>query len=745
MAEAHREEIAKLEALYANNPGGRVFVHLAEALRKAGEQVRARGILEEGLARHPDSASGFVVLGRVQLDLGDVLEARSSFLRVLELDGGNMVALRNLGDLARREGRAREAIEYYRELLARSPSNDEVRELLDALEQTLQAETQLPAAAAAETLTPHAAAPGDTGAPAFVEPEFGVVDIDDLPGDLASFAGLGGDTFDVEAQDVADIELGELGFGESDYDDDVAALFDAEPATVDSVLDAFPASGDDVSEEPLDLLTLDTERDFAAADPEQADEAPAEPAEPAEAVASEEELPPDLPPFEEPDWAEELPPAPGDHLETETMADLYASQGLHERAAEVYRALLRRRPGDAALQAKLDSSESRGDSAEAVVDGPDEVADHLMVEPAGDLGDLEDTGDAGDAGAAGFDSEWTPGATSPEAESDAWAAEDSSLAAGIAADAPWQLDEPYPAPLAESEAPDVPGIAPAAGEETVEPAAEEESSEAWLQGRGSVWAEPPAAEEPETSFAWSGTAGDDAEPASGGPPISEYLQGLMAWKRASEAGPAPAAPDTSATDEQDEAGSVPAGAAAESPVGGEDGLRDAPDFLTAEPWLSGAPELDEGDELILDREEPAAWDTAPAGAGSAPDAPPADAPADPPPDPWASADPWAGPAPAAAPQPEAAPPRPRRNLDPVEDAFYEWYGDPAPSAPAAAPPPAGPAPLSPAPSEAPAAPAAPAASMGPAAPAAPQSSGEAAGEDDEDLAMFRSWLQSLKK
>jgi hypothetical protein len=42
MAESHREEIAKLEALYAGNPGGRVFVHLADAYRKAGEHERAR-------------------------------------------------------------------------------------------------------------------------------------------------------------------------------------------------------------------------------------------------------------------------------------------------------------------------------------------------------------------------------------------------------------------------------------------------------------------------------------------------------------------------------------------------------------------------------------------------------------------------------------------------------------------------------------------------------------------------------
>src|SRR5690606_21627240 len=121
-------------ALYASNPGGRVFVHLAEAYRKAGEHERARSIVSEGLARHADSASGYVVLGRVLADMQSNDEAGIAFRRVLELDGGNLVALRCLADLARSDGRPAEALGYYREVLARNPSNDEVRDIMQSLE-----------------------------------------------------------------------------------------------------------------------------------------------------------------------------------------------------------------------------------------------------------------------------------------------------------------------------------------------------------------------------------------------------------------------------------------------------------------------------------------------------------------------------------------------------------------------------------------------------------------------------------
>jgi tetratricopeptide (TPR) repeat protein len=172
MAESHREEIAKLEALYANHPTGRVFVHLAEAYRKAGEYERARIVLDEGIARHPDAASAYVVQGRLLKDLGENPEAESAFRRVLDLDTGNLVALRGLGDLALADGRVEDALASYRDLLARNPSNEEVRVLVAETEREVSAVAEAP-------LAPASAAPGDTGPAAAAEPEFGIVELTD--------------------------------------------------------------------------------------------------------------------------------------------------------------------------------------------------------------------------------------------------------------------------------------------------------------------------------------------------------------------------------------------------------------------------------------------------------------------------------------------------------------------------------------------------------------------------------------
>lgn len=99
MTGPHRDEIVRLELLFAAHPDGRVFTHLAEAYRRAGELVRAREMLERGLLRHPDCPSAHVVLGRVFMDLEDRVGAEAAFRRVLELDPGNHVASGALGEL----------------------------------------------------------------------------------------------------------------------------------------------------------------------------------------------------------------------------------------------------------------------------------------------------------------------------------------------------------------------------------------------------------------------------------------------------------------------------------------------------------------------------------------------------------------------------------------------------------------------------------------------------------------------
>ena len=157
MAEAQRDEIAKLEALYAANPEGHVFTHLAEAYRKAGELEQARKVLTEGLGRHPESASAHVVLGRLEHDRGDGEAARVAFNRVLSLDAGNLIALRFLGDLALERGEAAEALGHFRELLTRDVADAalerRVAELTLAVEQGVAAPAAFPQepAAAAES------------------------------------------------------------------------------------------------------------------------------------------------------------------------------------------------------------------------------------------------------------------------------------------------------------------------------------------------------------------------------------------------------------------------------------------------------------------------------------------------------------------------------------------------------------------------------------------------------------------
>lgn len=59
---------------------------------------------------------------------------------------------------------------------------------------------------------------------------------------------------------------------------------------------------------------------------------------------------------------------------TETMAHLYAQQGLYEEAAEVYRRLLERRPGDEELRRRLEEVAGRSDGGVQVPSGPDAPA-----------------------------------------------------------------------------------------------------------------------------------------------------------------------------------------------------------------------------------------------------------------------------------------------------------------------------------------------------------------------------------
>jgi hypothetical protein len=752
MAESHREEIAKLEALYANNPGGRVFVHLAEALRRAGEHERARAILDEGLTRHGDSASGYVVRGRVLLDLGEHDAAIGAFRRVLELDPGNLVALRGLGDAAQRTGWHDEAVRYYAELQSRSPFDEEIRGLLTDAEAMAAAaraavtesidepwseaepyrDWPMPEPEGPESVSepadqpaaPYSAAPGTSGDAVAAEPDFGLIDLERVTGEIpvADVSAFLMDDDDAgPAPDVSDLfevpsdaSLAEVRL-EGGPEADVAeyAEFDVELELARP--DAAQPYEFERAAGPAGDLDLGRFEDAPPA-PLGEQEVVERPTEPSAA---------ELLAVEMRQWGRRGETADTDAgLVTETMADLYMSQGFHERAAEVYRTLLQRRPDDAALAAKLATAQSARTAAAAPDAGeewlrgtvwtaeqatqdaptpytwtagePDEEAEaaqpigeylrSLLAWQAGASATETDAPDPADAGSSPADADhgWIRAA-----ETSAWE------------QGPYESADPKDAGETEHAAEG--GWSQMAGEELAEGGWTQEP-EAWVAGADGV--EDDAAElwRVELDTPAGGYGASDADASAGSDAAAEAdRNGAGEEEPAAEAESQPAAPSSEADGEP---WSFVAESSADEPW--------ADTGTAAEPWAEApVEEPREGDPIAADP-----WSSVePQPAGGDPWSEAGEREVDSEVEPWSTMpEPgqWTQSTPATEPSvadlTSAAGSPPRRDPNAVETAFEEWYGgaeaEPKPDA------------------------------------AAERQRQE---EEDEDLAMFRAWLQSLKK
>jgi len=128
---AFTSEIDKLERRWNENPLGLTFAPYAEACRKAGDVAKALELLEKGLAQHPNYVPAHIVRGRCYLDIQSDGDAEQAFLRAVELDPENVIALKSLAELAERAGRLPEAIRRLEQLLEVDRSNEEARGQLD--------------------------------------------------------------------------------------------------------------------------------------------------------------------------------------------------------------------------------------------------------------------------------------------------------------------------------------------------------------------------------------------------------------------------------------------------------------------------------------------------------------------------------------------------------------------------------------------------------------------------------------
>ena len=385
---ANTARIDDLKKKFDENPR-RYFAPLANEYRKAGDPDQAIAICREFLPQQPGHMSGHIVYGQALYDAQQLDEAKLVFDTALTLDPENLIALRYLGDIARGLGDVASARLWYQRVLDADPRNDEIAALLTELVDTRQAmPSESPLTGPTGTVVmPSVSLEGLTGsAPPETEAAEPPVEVPAAEPVEATLDAVGGPAPEVAAPEaVATSE---------------AAVLATEPPpvppvtpveSVEAVTAGAPEEPPEASAPPAEeLLDLD-DLDLAVADSSEpwadtlrpslettgfaveragdgllmptvdaAGESPPEDTS-SEPDSEREALGDEFPPVEL-DLATPVPTPPSaptiDPFATETMAELYRSQGHHDEALRVYRQLLAQRPDDAGLQAKVAELES---------------------------------------------------------------------------------------------------------------------------------------------------------------------------------------------------------------------------------------------------------------------------------------------------------------------------------------------------------------------------------------------------
>jgi len=299
-------KIEELRFRLKADPKSRLFFPLAEELRKAGQLTEAEQVLRTGLVVHPAYLSAWVSLGRVLRDQKKDEDAVDALSRALQLDPGNVVAARILGDAYLNLGDKVEAIKKYKLVHALMPADEELETVIASLDRDLNPppppELQAPEP---EVVNPAKILQvGDE-----VEPIVSDIDLDDQrrepappPPPVEEEESPFDRTQPPFAEATGDAEPMHAAHEESPFEEPVAE-YSAASLTVEA---------------PMGMHLIET------------------------------------PAVEEDEAADVFEPAE-DVSNTLTMADLYARQGLADDARHIYESLLARDPANEEVRAKLDA------------------------------------------------------------------------------------------------------------------------------------------------------------------------------------------------------------------------------------------------------------------------------------------------------------------------------------------------------------------------------------------------------
>jgi len=372
-------EIAKLTERIAKDPKSKLFVPLAEEHKKAGDLEMAIQVLTEGLRSNPGYVTARSFLGRLLIDKGDLAGAQKELEEVIKAIPDNLLAQRKLGDLYVLQGRRDDALKRYKAALALNPSDKELPSLLADLEAGKDVSARVPrpkvltspaapqaAPASVAPLKPKPVPSSGTAKPAGSTPGVPTA-AQKAPTPAPTVPKIDSSAPATPAKPVAPPPPPPPAHDETEVIEDIveiepleqpgpaqevkapavenAAILQPEPTGQDAETAEMPAF--DLSEAPA-MASTETE-DLAAVSWGTEMFTPPEESRPAETATGGDEG--------------------GDDLNTNTLAELYISQGFYDKAIEIYRGMLEERPENKALQQKLEKLRAMAGAAESGVEG----------------------------------------------------------------------------------------------------------------------------------------------------------------------------------------------------------------------------------------------------------------------------------------------------------------------------------------------------------------------------------------
>ena len=357
---AYTSEIDKLEARYRDNPKGRNFAPLADAYRKAGLIDNAVELCQNGLKLHPDYVSAYIVYARCLVDKKDDAGALGVFKQVLNLDGENIIALRALAELAERNGRYEEEVEWLSRLLNAEPMNGDAAEALARAKGKAAAS---PAAATTPMTKPDFAVEHETPEPVELKkpsrPSAAAPEVENFENPISfnpnAHAAAKADGLEVQedvelnSQQIEQVEV--EGLARTQYEGSGMFKLDApDPAASQSDPDL-----EELPQVDLPLIMPDDEMRAPAPRPPTPPMPPPAPPPPPPA-----RIPAAVALSDDDGAADTATLSQAEPVLTETMAELYLKQGHQQDALRVYQALLAQRPHDAKLKSKIEQLSSGG-------------------------------------------------------------------------------------------------------------------------------------------------------------------------------------------------------------------------------------------------------------------------------------------------------------------------------------------------------------------------------------------------